>query len=215
MIKRLLPMPPPEPSLAPLNQWLEQPLLIHDTMSIAGILDTLERHPLGQDQTEADYFTPSRRRGKHPLGYEICSENQENWTCFVQRGCEHMPDAPVFFSTHLDLQLDFDIEPSRIEPGPCVQIETAFTAFLIHFIARSLVLRIEPPAFVTSSVSLAQFAAPVQLDSSFICPLSSPFPAGFTTFIGQGVICAPDWGALFLDPAHRDAFIATHKPVLR
>lgn len=193
------------------NEWLAQPLCISDN-SVAGVIDALNRHPLANDETAQDYVMPTRRCREEPGRFRVYGENQDVYYCFVYAGDESQTDPPVYFESCLDLDIDYRIEASDIIDGNHVLVASRFTDFLWHILGHHICIRMESNGLFAASVHGSSFEDIVDLGGSFINPLVRDFPAGYTCFVSRGVVCAPQWGAAFLNSKSRDWFMDRYSP---
>jgi hypothetical protein len=75
-------------------------------------------------------------------------------------------------------------------------------------------LRLESSGQFSDGVTGICSDDPIQLNHSFINPLGREFPAGYTCFVSDDVICIPGWGAAFLTAVARKAFINRYSPIV-
>jgi hypothetical protein len=175
-------------------------------------MDALNRHPLAGDQTAQDHTIPVQDARDHPGRFRIYGENQYAFYCFVYDGEETKTDPPVFFETCLDLQIDCAVASADIIGGDHVLVAIRFSDFLWQMLGHHICLRADFGDQLSSSVTGIVCNEPIELDDAFINPLGREFPAGFTCFVSDGVICIPDWGAAFLTAESREKFVAKYSP---
>lgn len=193
------------------NEWFADPISAHAS-SVAGIINALNRHPIADDQTAQDYVMPVRRCRERAGRFRIYGENQDTYYCFVYDGDESKANPPVYFESCLDLSIDYGIEDSEIINNDHILVAERFTDFLWHILGHHICLRMESSGQFTHGVSGIVCDRPIELDDSFTNPLGNEFPAGFTCYVSNGVVCAPDWGAAFLNAQSRDSFMARYLP---
>jgi len=194
-----------------LGSWFRMPLRLGDDRSVRGILDTLNAHPLMEDQHAQDYVMPARRYLESPGRFRIWGENQGNFTCWVRAEQAGESDPPVYFTSGaFDLVKDAHFDPADIVDGDSVLVCPRFTQFLWHMLGHHICLRVAKSPLFAESVTGVQFNAntELQLDDTFVNPLGREFPAGFTALIGVDAICIPDWGAAFFNEGPHQAFCA-------
>ncbi len=194
-----------------LNRWFVEPFVVADN-SVAGIIETLNRHPIADDQTAQDYVMPTRRRREHAGHFRIYGENQDVYYCFVYDGDESKIDPPVYFESCLDLKDDYGIDSFRIIANDHVLVANRFTDFLWQMLGHHICLRMESSGQFSENVNGVVFDDDVELDDSFVNPLGIEFPAGYTCFVTDDVILIPDWGTAFLSAQARESFMARFSP---
>jgi hypothetical protein len=195
------------------NEWFLEPIVVTDH-SVAGIIDALNRHPLADDQTAQDYVMPTRRCRERAGRFRIYGENQDVYYCFVYDGDETKLDPPVYFESCLDLKIDYGINESDIIGNDHVLVANRFTDFLWQMLGHHICLRLESSGQFSDGVTGICSDDPIQLNHSFINPLGREFPAGYTCFVSDDVICIPGWGAAFLTAVARKAFINRYSPIV-
>lgn len=197
-----------------LGEWFNPPLIVSDGQAVWQVLDSLNDHPFVKDETAQDYVMPRQRCSEEPGRFRIWGENQDNFYCFVEAAQATSLDPPVYFETCLDLVHDCDISPDDVLPGNIAMVTNSFHSFLTFMLAHHICLRLEKSKQLANGVNGIVFAQPVQDYSGLFNPLSRPFFAGYTPYLGDGVICIPDWGAAFRSEDVRDSFIKQRHPMI-
>lgn len=197
------------------NRWLKEPLLVRPTASVLEIMDELNRHEIGHDETAQDYIMPPHRYQEEQDEFRILGENQDTWHCFVRAGDELKPDPPVYFETCLDLKNDHGFADVDIIDGKCVMVCSRFRDFLWQMLGHQICLRLEGNGLYRTGVRGINVLRPVKLPPGFANPLVKDFPAGFTCYFSHDTICIPEWGAAFLSEAAEKAFVAKTCAVAR
>jgi len=196
------------------NRWLGEPILAAGDESVQSIIDSLNRHPLAQDETSSDYVMPAQRYRERPGRFRILGENQDLWYCFVYDGAETHLDPPVYFETCLDLKRDYGFCDADIIDGDHVLVCPGFSSFLWLVLGRQICIRMEGNGLYAPEVHGVVFSEPVKLDDSFINPLDRKFPAGYACYLSPDVICIPEWGAAFLNAESGGRFIGRLAPAV-
>jgi hypothetical protein len=194
-----------------LSYWFARPLLISASQSVAQVLDALNDHPLAQDEQAQDYVMPKKRYFDNPGRFRIWGENQDNFYCFVTARDSNAIDPPVYFETCLDLVRDCRIDPTHVLPGNCVLVTEHFTSFLSFMLAHHICLRLEKGSHLANAVNGIVFSQPLKTCCNLTNPLGREFIAGYTPYVGQDVICIPDWGAAFRNQSAREQFVESMK----
>lgn len=193
------------------NPWFVEPIVVNDN-TVAGVIDALNRHPLSDDETAQDYVMPARRCRERPGRFRVYGENQDNYHCFVYEKDALSAEPPVYFESCLDLKRDCGIADADILDGDHVRVASRFSDFLWQMLGHHICLRLEWADHLAKEVSGIIFDAGLKLGDEFITLLERDFPAGYTSFASEGVICVPDWGAAFLNARARDLFLDLYKP---
>ncbi len=166
-----------------LCNWFAPPLVIGASQSVTQVLDALNAHPLVQD----------------------------NFYCFVTAKDANEVDPPVYFETCLDLVRDCRIDPTLVLSGNCVLVTEHFNSFLMFMLAHHISLRLEKGSHLAEEVNGIVFSQPKTACSGLINPLGKEFIAGYTAYIGNNVICIPDWGAAFRHQIAREEFVKSNQ----
>lgn len=203
-----------EHPIAFFNHWLTTPITVRERTPIE-IIRALNSHPLSSDETAQEYIMPQERVTEFPGRFRIFGENQDAYYCFIYSGQEGTDDPPVYFETCLNLKSDHGFSETEIIDGNHVLVCSQFSNFLWHILGQYICLRVEKSRPLAPEVMGILFEEPIVLNASFVNPLGRRFPAGFTCFISEGVICIPDWGAAFLDEHRYRSFIEEYSPVIK
>lgn len=194
-----------------LGLWFTPLLLQGYDKSVRGVLSSLNKHPISQDESAQNYIMPEERYLENPSRFRIWGENQDTFCCFVQPKDAAKQNPPVYFETCLDLQLDHGYKRTEIIDGDYV-IVSQFNSFLWQMLGHFICFRMEKGGCLAETVNGIVFSEKISLDKSFYCPIRNEFPAGFTCYIGNGAICIPDWGAAFRTLKERDDFVKCFNP---
>ena len=197
--------------IAYFNEWLAEPIDRTDD-SVAAVIELLNRHPMMDDETAQDYVMPLSRCREFDGRYRIYGESQDMYYCFVYEGDEAKSDPPVYFETDLDLVEDLDVDEADIIDDDHTLVADRFSDFIWQMLGRYVVLRTESGGLFSDNVSGVVFDEPIKLDDSFVNPTGRKFPAGFTCYFSNDVICAPDWGAAFRCAPAAELFISRYSP---
>lgn len=190
------------------NQWFNEPIVVAN-ISVEGIIEALNLHPLANDETSQNYVMPIWRCREAAGKYRIFGENQDVYYCFVYDGNRIDPDPPVYFESSLCLEEDYGFDAVSIIDNDHVLIANRFTDFLWHILGQHICLRLDFADCFKPEVNGIFFGSSnsFQLDNTFFNPLGNEFPAGYSCFFSERSICIPHWGAAFLDSLSRDSFI--------
>jgi hypothetical protein len=205
-----------------LFDWFNKPLEISAENTVRQVLDSLNDHPLMQDEMAQDYVMPKQRYNEHPARFRIWGENQDNFYCFVNDSDANKVNPPVYFETCLDLVRDCGFDPTHVLPGNIVLATECFTSFLSFMLAHHICLRLEKGHHLAEDVNGIVFSHPLEKCIGLVNPLGREFPGGYTPFIGDGVVCIPHWGvvciphwgAAFRHDTARDEFMSLTKPTV-
>jgi hypothetical protein len=197
-----------------LGRWLDPPLIIPDGQTVQQVLSSLNDHPFAQDETAQDYVMPTKRHLEEPGRFRIWGENQDNFYCFVDAEQACNTDPPVYFETCLDLVRDCEITPEDVLPGNVAMVTTSFRRFLAFMLAHHICLRLEKGRYLAEDVNGIVFSKPLQDCSGLTNPIGRQFLAGYTPYVGDGLICIPDWGAAFRCADVRDSFVKARHPIV-
>lgn len=191
------------------NEWFVAPIIVTDP-SVEGFIGALNRHPLADDERSQDYVMPTRRCRDRAGRFRIYGENQDTYYCFVYDGDESKTDPPVYYeSCLLD---DHGIDPALIIDGDHVLVADRCSDFLWQMLGHHICLRLESSGHFRENVTGIVLDGVVKLDGAFFCPMGREFPAGYTCFVSDDVICIPDWGAAFRTAQSRELFLASYAP---
>lgn len=193
------------------NEWFAEPIVVTDP-SVAGVIDALNRHPLADDQTAQDYVMPTRRCRERAGRFRIYGENQDTYYCFVYEGDESKIDPPVYYESCL--LADHGIDPAFVIDGDHVLVADRFSDFLWQMLGHHICLRLESGGHFKQPVTGIVWHGVVKLGDAFVNPMGREFPAGFTCFACDDVLCIPDCGAAFRTSQSRDSFIARYAPTV-
>jgi hypothetical protein len=196
------------------NAWLQEPLVVGAERSVLSVMDALNRHPLAQDETANDYIMPAWRYREMAGRFRVYGENQDTFYCFVYTGAELEADPPVYFESCLDLKLDYGLADGEIINGDHVLVCPRFSDFLWHMLGQQICIRTQGNGLYRPDVCGVVFKECIDLDASFVNPLGKEFPAGYTCFVSDKVICVPDWGAAFLNDDSRRRFLERFSPIV-
>jgi hypothetical protein len=197
-----------------LGQWLDPPLTMSAGKTVQQVLDSLNDHPFVKDETAQDYVMPRRRYREEAGRFRIWRENQDNFYCFVDDEQASSIDPPVYFETCLDLVRDCDINPDEVLPGNVALVTNSFQSFLTFMLAHHICLRLEKGKHLADDVNGLVFSKPLVECSGLTNPIGRQFFAGYTPYVGDGVICIPDWGAAFRGADLRDSFVKHRSPII-
>ena len=194
------------------NRWLAEPIRSSPNDCVESVLDALNAHPIAQDETAQDYIMPRRRYRERQDRFRIFGENQDTFYCYVKAGAELLPDPPVYFETCLDLRRDCGFSDIEIIDGDSLLLCEGFQRFLWHMLGQQICIRLEGNGLYAAGVHGMVFSEPVKLDATFANPLGCEFPAGYTCYVSESVLCVPDWGAAFLDVENERQFCDQFRP---
>lgn len=195
-----------------LGRWLDPALIIPGGQTVRQVLDCLNDHPFVKDETAQDYVIPTNRYLEEPGRFRIWGENQDNFYCFVDAEQASNTDPPVYFETCLDLVRDCDVPPEDVLPGNVALVAHSFQSFLSFILAHHICLRLEKGRYLADGVNGIVFSKPLDDYSGLVNPIGCQFNAGYTAYVGDGVICIPDWGAAFRCEDVRDSFVKNRHP---
>jgi hypothetical protein len=191
--------------------WFAPRLVIGASQSVTQVLDTLNEHPLVYDGLAQDYVMPKNRYYESRGRFRIWGENQNSFYCFVAAKDANAVDPPVYFETCLDLIRDFRVDPAMVLSGNCVLVTEHFSSFLTFMLAHHICLRVEKGAHLATEINGIVFSQPNPVCDGLRNPLGRGFIAGFTAFVGNNVICIPDWGAAFRHQTAREDFLKSNQ----
>jgi hypothetical protein len=194
-----------------LCNWFAPPLVIGASQSVTQVLDALNAHPLVHDEAAQDYVMPKKQYHECLGRFRIWGENQDNFYCIVTAKDANEVDPPVYFETCLDLVRDCRIDPTLVLSGNCVLVTEHFNSFLMFMLAHHISLRLEKGSHLAEEVNGIVFSQPKTACSGLINPLGKEFIAGYTAYIGNNVICIPDWGAAFRHQIAREEFVKSNQ----
>lgn len=194
--------------------WLDPPLIIPDGQTVLQVLNSLNDHPFVKDETAQDYVMPTRRHLEEPGRFRIWGENQDNFYCFVDAKEASNTDPPVYFETCLDLVRDCKITPEEVLPGNVALVTASFQSFLTFMLAHYICLRLEKGKYLADDVNGIVFSKPLEDCSGLTNPIDRQFLAGYTPYVGDGMICIRDWGAAFRCEEVRDLFVKDRHPIV-
>lgn len=194
------------------NRWLKVPFVISGVRTVLNVMNALNAHPISKDECAQDYFMPESRYLEKAGKFRIYRENQETWHCFVLDGDQDKIDAPVYFETCLDLEVDCGVAPNDIIDGDRTLACDSFQGFLWHMLGAHLCLRAEGSSEFSDGVNGVTFSEDIEVGDNFSRPLGRPFPGGYAPCFAENTICVPEWGAAFLDDKSREEFIKEYSP---
>jgi hypothetical protein len=200
------------------NNWLKEPVNMTESYSVLTVMDALNIHPVSQDETAQDYFMPKQRYRESAGRFRIYGENQDGWYFFVYAEDEHKSNPSVYFESCLDLVIDCGfpecdiIKSHKMIEEEHVLICERFDLFLWQMVGQQICVRAEGNEFYREGVNGINFFDDIRLGESFANPIGSECPSIFTCLISERAICAPGWGAAFLDEAERLDFIEKYEP---
>lgn len=191
--------------------WFNEPIHVTD-WSVYGVVETLNQHPVEQDQDAQNYIMPIRRCRERAGRFRIYGENQDTFYCFVLEGEETKSAPPVYFESCLDFVEDYGLSREAIIDGDHVKVADSFQQFLWHILGHHICLRMNASSAYTPLISGVVFDGCVSLDETFVNPLGSEFPAGYTPRFSNDTICIPDWGAAFRTTNAAQKFLDRFSP---
>ncbi len=194
-----------------LSTWFAPRLVIGASQSVTQVLDALNEHPLAHDELAQDYVMPKKRYHESPGRFRIWGENQDNFYCFVTAKDANEVDPPVYFETCLDLVRDCRVDPTMVLSGNCLLVTEHFNSFLTFMLAHHICLRLGKGSHLAREVNGIVFSQPKRACDGLINPLGNEFIAGYTAFVGNDVLCIPDWGAAFRHQTACEEFVKSNQ----